>query len=129
MRTQKKPIDLLFPAARASLLRLFFSYPPRQFHVRDIARRAGLAVSAVHEELHNLTSLGLLASSSNGYHRFYGANSTHILFEPLSRMVAASEKTPVRGRPYRSVRRQKKQVKPRPLPPDRPMNWGIFKRD
>jgi len=132
MRVRRAAVDVLFPTVRARLLRLLFSLPPRRFHVRDLARRSELALSTVQEELHNLTALGVLTTSSNRYHRFYAANSRHPLFEPLSRIVHMSERLPLisRSARYRPQRhRGKKQratAKVPPLPPNRPPGWDLF---
>ena len=130
MRSKKNAIDMLFPSVRAELLRLFFKLRRHPLHVRDIARRAELAVSTVHEELHNLKELGVITSSSNGYQRFYSANPQHVLFQSLSKLVQLSDRSPVQGRAkaYRSVDRRRKRVpQTSRLAPDRPLNWGIFR--
>jgi hypothetical protein len=130
MNTTRGPIDMLFPKARATLLLLLIRSPGPRFHVRELARRSHLPLSAVHQELHNLRTLGVLASSSNGYHRFYSANSKHAFFEPLSRLVAASDKLSIVDHlPYRGEKRRKKRtpVRRQSMPSDLPVRWGIFK--
>jgi IclR helix-turn-helix domain len=127
MKTTRHPIDLLFPESRAALLRLLFCLPRRSFHVRELARRTDMPLSAVHQELHNLRTLGVLTSSSNGYHRFYSANPSHALFHPLSRLIAASDKlSTIDHVPYRRAKRRKKRGIREHSSPDLPVRWGIF---
>jgi hypothetical protein len=132
MRTKLMPVDVLFPTVRAALLKLLFGLPPRRFHVRELARRSGLTLSTVQQELYNLTMLGVLTNSSNGYHRHYAANSSHALFEALSQIVQMSGKLPSvsPAAMYRANRSRKKRVSRRVhgLSPNRPPSWEIFKR-
>lgn len=121
---------MLFPEVRAAIVRLLFSVPRRRFHVRELARRSGLALSTVHQELHNLARLGVIGSSSNGYHRFYAANSQHAFFQPLSRIVEKSANLGSSGHDAGVYRRAKKRAprKKRSLPRNLPTNWGLFRR-
>ena len=114
MTSKLSVTEILFPTVRASLIRLFFAMPRRSFHVRELARRTELALSTIQQELHNLEALGILKSSSNGYHRFYSARSGHALFQPLSRIVHLDEKLPAISRTalYRFNRRRKRRPSP-----------------
>lgn len=87
----------LFPLVRAEMLRLLFTNPRQELHVRELARLAGLALHTVQDELAKLLSAGLVADRSNGYHRFYRANPKHPLYTTLRRLVikAASVTNPI----------------------------------
>ena len=119
------PLKILFPKVRANVLRLLFGSRRRQRHVSELARKGDVALSTVQEELRKLEALGLVTSFSNGYHRFYSANSSHRLFQALSRLVILSDElTPV----VHNVRapRRKRRTKAANLRPERQPHWGIF---
>jgi hypothetical protein len=128
-------LGVLFPEVRARLLQLLFSMPPKQYYVRELANKTGLALHTVQDELRKLTAVGLLSSWSNGYHRFYRANREHTLFAALIEIVKANEKLPktkhaALNRPTRA-RPSLKRRKPgytRKLPRDFPMRWGLFSK-
>jgi hypothetical protein len=90
MKTQLEVLDLLFPKARAEILRLLFSGPKARRYVRELMLMSGPALRTVQEELATLTTIGLVVSWSNGYHRFYRANRAH----PSFPICAASFKLP-----------------------------------
>jgi hypothetical protein len=107
-----------------------FTSPPGRFHVRELARRTRLRLSTVQQELHNLALLGLVVSSSNGYHRHYSASGVHPLSKLVARLVATSERLrSIDPRAtYRNAHRRRKRRTPRrrDLTPNRPPSWGIF---
>lgn len=94
MRDQFAALDLLFPKARAEILRLLFSDRKSQRYVRELALLSGLALRTVQEELAILSALRLVNSWSNGYHRFYRANWEHALFPHLLAIVGVSARLP-----------------------------------
>ena len=94
MKTHVEVLDLLFPKARAEILRLLFSNPKAQRYVRELMLMSGLALRTVQEELATLTMIGLVKSWSNGYHRFYRANRDHPLFSNLRGIVQTSARFP-----------------------------------
>ena len=133
-KSEHEILDVLFPVVRAKLLRLFFTTPPKQHYVREIVNVSGLTLHTVQDELRKLSAVGLLTSSSNGYHRFYRANRGHLMYPNLLGIVQLSETLPrakssALGRPV--GRRAGKMVtrhKSRPLPLDRPASWHLFER-
>jgi DNA-binding transcriptional ArsR family regulator len=64
----------LFPLVRAEVLRLLFTNPGQELYVRELARLSFLSLQTVQDELAKLEAADLIASRSNGYHRFYRAN-------------------------------------------------------
>jgi len=132
MKSKRAVLDVLFPTVRAKLIRLLVATPARQYYGRELAIQSGLALHTVQDELRKLTAVGLLTSSSNGYHRFYRADRNHPLYPHLLRIVQLSEKLP--GTKHSALRRpasgrastRKAKRKPRRLPPERPHNWGLF---
>ena len=134
MKPERTLLDVLFPKVRAEILRLLFASPSQRRYVRELMRSSGVALSTVQDELRKLSAVGLLASYSDGYHRFYVANGGHPLASELRRIVEMSERLPrtkgsalVRSGAL-AVRRKRHQTKARPLPPNRGINWGLFSK-
>src|SRR3954471_950707 len=80
-------LDRLFPAVRARVLQLLFSNSGQELYVRELARLSFLSLQTVQDELAKLEAADLIASRSNGYHRFYRANPKHPLHAALRKMV------------------------------------------
>jgi len=95
---------------------------------------SGLALHTIQDELRKLTAINLLKSWSNGYHRFYRANTDHAMYPLLVRMVQLSETLP--QTPHSALRRPRSagarqrgtQPKLRRMPVDRPPSWNLFSR-
>ncbi|CAN5569389.1 hypothetical protein BH20VER3_BH20VER3_07190 [soil metagenome] len=77
----------LFPLVRAEILRLLFTTARAELYVRQLARLSDLSLQTVQDELAKLEAAHLIASRSNGYHRFYRADSKHPLYPTLRRLV------------------------------------------
>jgi hypothetical protein len=132
VKSKRAVLDVLFPTVRAKLMRLLMATPARQYYGRELAVRSGLALHTVQDELRKLTAVGLLTSSSNGYHRFYRADRDHPLYPHLLGIVQLSDKLPttqhsaLRRPSNRRASTHKTRRKPRRLPPERPLNWNLF---
>jgi predicted transcriptional regulator len=131
-KSERTILQVLFPAVRAEVLRLLFNRPLKQRYVRELMGMSNLALHTVQDELRKLKALGLIESWSNGYHRFYGPNRDHILFEPLQQIVRASERLPAtkhRLLHRSSARRKTKrhvQRGPSRRATDFPAKWHLF---
>ena len=90
----------LFPQVRAEILRLLFTNPRTELYVRELARLSGLSLQTVQDELAKLEAARLIVSRSNGYPRFYRADSKHPLYATLRKVVV----------------RASSQLKPQPKP-------------
>jgi predicted transcriptional regulator len=99
-------LDLLFPVVRAEILRALFADTRREMYVREISRTAELALRTVQRELAILKKIGLVSSRSNGYHVFYRADRSHILFAPLQKLAVHSAGCLPRPRKERKRPRQ-----------------------
>lgn len=66
--------DALFPAVRQGVLCALLTQPTRELHLREIARRAGLAPATVQREVVALTGAGILERRTAGRQVFYRAN-------------------------------------------------------
>ena len=128
MKKQRSVLEILFPPARAEILRLLFDRPPTELYVRELMGLSGLTLCAIQDELRKLTTLQLVTSWSNRYHRFYRANRSHQLFRHLLQIVENSEQTPRLSHYalHRQPARRPKRKKAGALPPDRPVRWDLF---
>lgn len=80
-------LHALFPVVRAEMLQLLFTNPRQELYVRELTRLSFLSLQTVQDELAKLQAAQLISSRTNGYHRFYQANSKHPLYTTLRRMV------------------------------------------
>jgi len=78
---------LLGSSVRAEILRILFGLQDREFHLRDIQRRAGLATTGIRRELINLAKLDLIVARRDGNRLYYGANTIHPLYRELRSIV------------------------------------------
>ena len=104
-------LHALFPAVRAEGLRLLFTNRGQELYTRELARLSFLALRTVQDELAKLEAAKLIVSRSNGYHRFYRANSKHPLYAAvteIARKGAAHTKANPRSLPSRRSPRVKK---------------------
>lgn len=109
MKYELPALDLLFPKARAEILRLLFYDGKSQRYVRELMLMSGLALRTVQEELAILSALGVVKNWSNGYHRYYRANRDHALFPHLLAIVRASARLPRAITPPHRCRRKRKR--------------------
>lgn len=68
--------DLLFPTYRRRILSLLLLHPELSLHVREIARRTGLAAATLGRELTRLAEVGLLTREVRGNQVAYRADAT-----------------------------------------------------
>jgi predicted nucleotidyltransferase len=64
--------------------------PDTELSITDLARRAGIGVSLAHKEVGRLVEEDVLRDRREGNSRLVRANAEHPLFEPMSRIVAAT---------------------------------------
>lgn len=76
-------IEVIFPKARAEMLRLLFSDPGKELHLRELARLSGLALRTIQQEVGKLTSAELLVARRDGNRLYYRANTGHPIFPEL----------------------------------------------
>jgi len=132
MRSERAVLEVLFPAVRASLLRLLFDDPREAHYVLELRSKSKLSLHTVQDELRKLSAIGLVTSWSNGYHRFYRADDEHPLFPHVLAIVHISEylssvSRSILARPRARVRGTRR-VRPRRISvlPDRAVNWHLF---
>jgi predicted transcriptional regulator len=130
MQRQRTILEILFPKARAEIFRLLFGSKRRPRYVREIMRESDLALRSIQDELKRLSAVGLVTSRSNGYHRFFAANTAHPLFREIVRITQMSEELPQTKHTemFRASRVGTRKRRPRQLGPrfSREPKWGIF---
>ena len=80
-------IDVLFPNARAELIRLLFTDSANELHLRDLARQSGLAIGTLQKEVAKLSSAELLVGRRDGNRLYYRANAAHPVFPELHQLA------------------------------------------
>jgi predicted transcriptional regulator len=95
----------LFPQVRAEILRLLFPNPRTELYVRQLARLRDLSLQTIQDELAKLEAARLIVSRSNGYHRFYRAESKHPLYATLRKLVVRASS---RAKPQPKARGKRK---------------------
>ena len=80
--------------ARAEILRLLFTNPRTELHVRELARLAYLAQHTVQDELKMLFSAQLLVRRKQDSRVLYRANPEHPLYTTLRRLIIKSASLP-----------------------------------
>ena len=126
MKAKPGVLDLLFPEARAAILRLLFSNTRVQRYVRELMLMSGLALRTIQEELATLSAAGVITTWSNGYRRFYKANRDHPLFSDLRNIIQKSSRLPHPKLPkHRRPGMQSIKNKGRTLPAVRPRSFPL----
>jgi predicted nucleotidyltransferase len=64
--------------------------PTRELSVSDLARRTGASVATVTRELERAEAARVISSRRIGNARVARANTSHLLYEPLSRLITAT---------------------------------------
>ena len=130
MQSSKTFLEVLFPRARAEIFRLLFGSKRRPRYVRELMGDSGLALRTIQDELKRLSAIGVVASHSDGFHRFFAANSAHPLFREISRIAESSERLPSakRAHLFRSSRATKNRKKLRRSTRRHrsELSWGVF---
>jgi DNA-binding transcriptional ArsR family regulator len=78
---------VLFGKTRRSVLALLFGHPDEAFHMRQIARLAGVGQGAVQRELRRLSRAGIVTRRVEGRHVYYQANPGCPIFAELRGIV------------------------------------------
>jgi DNA-binding transcriptional ArsR family regulator len=76
-------IEAIFPKVRAEILRILFSDPSKEFHLRELSRLSNMALGSIQQEVGRLTKADLLISRRDGNRIYYRANTQHPIFPEL----------------------------------------------
>jgi len=81
----------LMPAARIKVLAFLLLNASEEFHLREIARRAGVPLQAAQRELELLEDIALVERQQRGRQVFVSVQTSHPLFEDLRSLLLKSE--------------------------------------
>jgi predicted nucleotidyltransferase len=85
-------LEMLIPSqTRVRLLTLFLLNPGTEYYIREIERVTGENFSAIHSELKNLETFGLLSKTRKGKQIFYTVNRGFFLYDELQRIILKTE--------------------------------------
>ena len=85
-------LELLIPSrTRIRLLTHFLMNPGREYYIREIERMIGDNYSAIHSELANLESFGLLSRQRKGNQVYFSVNQDFFLYHDLQQIVLKTE--------------------------------------
>jgi predicted nucleotidyltransferase len=76
-------IEVIFPKVRAEIMRLLFSDPAKEFHLRELSRLSSLALGTIQQEVRKLSRADLLVARRDGNRLYYRANTGHPIFSEL----------------------------------------------
>lgn len=79
--------DLIVSRVRVKILTLFFSYPGKIFHVREIVRQTDEEINAVRRELLHLDKVGLLYKEHRANRLYYGLRKDYPLYFELLTII------------------------------------------
>lgn len=80
-------LDIVSSRRKAEIFRLLFGADPRGYHLRELARRSGLALRTVQQELARLAQAGLVAARRDGNRLYYEANKENPVYGDLRNIV------------------------------------------
>jgi predicted nucleotidyltransferase len=76
-------LEVIFPKVRGEIMRLLFSDPAKEFHLRELSRLSSLALGTIQQEVSKLTRADLLVARRDGNRLYYRANTGHPIFSEL----------------------------------------------
>ena len=79
--------EILSSRVRAEIFRILFGTDAQDYHLREIQRRAGLAIGTVMQEAAKLEKLALIKKRRDGNRTYYKANKEHPLYREIHTMV------------------------------------------
>ena len=78
---------ILSSRVRAQIFRFLFGIDKREFHLRDLERKAGLHRETIRQDLKKLLRLDLVTSRRDGNRLYYRANESHPLYRDIRNLV------------------------------------------
>jgi DNA-binding transcriptional ArsR family regulator/predicted nucleotidyltransferase len=79
--------DIVSSRSKAEILRLLFGLDRRDYHLRELSRRSGLALRTVQQELARLAKAGLVTARRDGNRVYYQANQQNPVYGDLRSLV------------------------------------------
>ena len=81
----------LMPVARVKVLAFLLLHASEEYHVREIARRAGVPLRAAQRELARLEAIALVERHRRGQQVFVAVQTCHPLYEDLRSLLFKSD--------------------------------------
>lgn len=79
--------EILSSKARAEFFRILFGIDSKEYHLREIQRRAGLAIGTIRQEAKKLEKIGLIRKRQDGNRTYFKADRTHPLYLTIHDLV------------------------------------------
>ena len=79
--------EILSSKVRAEIFRILFGTEVQEYHLREIQRRAKLAIGTVQQEATKLVKLELIIKQRDGNRTYYKANKEHPLYQEIHNLV------------------------------------------
>ena len=79
--------EILSSRARAEFFRILFGIELMEYHLREIQRRAGLAIGTIRQEANKLERIGLIQKRQDGNRTYYQADKSHPLYSAIHDLV------------------------------------------
>ena len=79
--------EILSSKVRAELFRILWASTPIECHLRDLERKAGMAVGSIQQEVKKLLGLGLLEKRVDGNRAYFRANTAHPLYRDIQQLM------------------------------------------
>ena len=79
--------EILSSRARAEFFRILFGIECKDYHLREIQRRAGLAIGTIRQEAKKLERIGLVQKRVDGNRTYYQADRSHPLYVTIHDLV------------------------------------------
>ena len=79
--------DIVSSRSKAEILRLLFGLDRGDYHLRELARRSGLALRTVQQEVARLAKAGLVTARRDGNRVYYQANQGNPVYSDLRSIV------------------------------------------
>jgi predicted nucleotidyltransferase len=80
-------IEIVSSRARAEFFRILFGTDSHEYHLREIQRRADLAIGTIRQEAIKLERIGLVNKRIDGNRTYYQANKSHPLYNTIHDLV------------------------------------------
>lgn len=79
--------EILSSRARAEFFRILFGIDAKEYHLREIQRRAGFAIGTIRQEAKKLEKIGLIQKRQDGNRTYYQADRSHPLYNTIHDIV------------------------------------------
>ncbi len=79
--------EILSSNTRAEFFRLLFGLNQKEYYLREIARRSGLAVRTVQQEALKLETLRLIQKRRDGNRTYFSANKDNPIYQDIHNLV------------------------------------------